>query len=121
MKTGTSAYNDSRKGCQWTKLKKGTVLCAVRLMHRVLIAFADYIDGLGDSASFVVVGVGHNKERGRQLGGQHSYIRIRKSFSQRNATVGPQTWTTFFMGLQTNRQAVSANVGFPREPAKDPC
>lgn len=54
--------------------------------------FLDYIEGLGDTASFVIVGAGHDKERGRQLG------------------VGPQVWTTFYVGLQTNRSIISSHV-----------
>lgn len=56
------------------------------------IRYVDYIEGLGDSGSFVVVGASHDKERGRQLG------------------VSPAAWTTFYVGLQTNRTATRAQV-----------
>lgn len=89
----------------------------LRLQATDTNCFTDYIDGLGDSASFVVLGVGHDKERGRQLGGQHLGNRNTMSVSFYASIVGPQTWTTFFMGLQTNRKAAKANVCSSSEPA----
>lgn len=56
LKPADSAYNDTTPGMRWIKLKK------------------DYIDGLGDSADFVVLGAGYDKERNRELRGERSFF-----------------------------------------------
>lgn len=74
---------------RWTKLK------------------ADYIPGLGDTASFVIVGASHDAERGRQLG------------------VGCNVFTTFYVGLLRNeweiRQDVSTTLAGPIRPDNTVC
>lgn len=84
LKALDSPYNDARRGHRWVKLKK------------------DYIPGLGDTGSFCVIGGGWDKERGRQLGGKLA-IALPEDASAKGGTVAPSTYTTWWIGLQTNR------------------
>ncbi|KAG8692588.1 hypothetical protein FRC09_011098 [Ceratobasidium sp. 395] len=72
VKPCSGRYNDRR--AQWVKMKK------------------DYIPGLGDCADFVVIGAGHDRERGRELG------------------VGPNVLTTFYIGVRTNEDNLAARA-----------
>lgn len=69
LKLSSSTYTDAR----WVKLKK------------------DYIPGLGDSASFAIVGAGWNKERGREL------------------RVGKGCWTDWYVGVLENGRDIEVS------------
>lgn len=66
IKPASSTYNDTRPGQHWIKLKR------------------DYIPGLGDTASFCIVGASWTKHRGREL------------------RVPSTCFTTFYIGVLTN-------------------
>lgn len=55
---------------------------------------SDYIPGLGDTASFVIVGASHDADRGRELG------------------VGCNVLTTFYVGLLQNEREISQDVSY---------
>ncbi|KAG9104312.1 hypothetical protein FRC06_003820, partial [Ceratobasidium sp. 370] len=91
VKSCSGRYNSSR--AQWVKMKK------------------DYIPGLGDCADFVVIGAGHDRDRGRELGGELiSFVASRGYIDVE--TVGPGVLTTFYIGVRTNEDSLGARAAF---------
>lgn len=80
----------------------GDMVCAGRSSKLVCLScpmpqsiadqLPDYIPGLGDTASFIIVGASHDADRGRMLG------------------VGCNVLTTFYIGLLQNERAISQDV-----------
>jgi len=70
LKPATSTYNDRRRGQQWIKLKRGKFVRFISRQTRLRRTSTDYIPGLGDTASFLIVGASWSKERGRELNGK---------------------------------------------------
>ncbi|KAG8745643.1 hypothetical protein FRC10_007340 [Ceratobasidium sp. 414] len=92
VKPCSGGYNYSR--AQWVKMKK------------------DYIPGLGDCADFVVIGAGHDKDRGRELGGELASSVASWGYVNVVEAVGPGVLTTFYIGVRTNEDSLGARAVF---------
>jgi len=95
LKPLSSKYNDHARKQKWVKLKK------------------DFIPGAGDTLDFVVVGASWQKKRGRELLGELDLSStLANKLTQFARLVPPSVYTTFFIGLQAERRAVSLGVSF---------